>query len=89
MSHQINKLAKNSHQVTLTDEAWSGLQSIAESLGFSVSELLEKVGCSQMVVLDSEELEDLLDTIDGLEGIITAKEEGSILWEEAKAKLSL
>ncbi|WP_250124510.1 hypothetical protein [Chroococcidiopsis sp. CCMEE 29] len=64
--------------MTLANEGWNGLQSVAHNLGMSVSDLLEKIGRGQMVVLDSEELEDLLDTIDGLEGLLEAKEEESI-----------
>lgn len=67
MNDHINETSKFPYEVTLTDKGWNGLQTISESLGLSVSELLEKVGSSQMVVLDVEELEDLLDTIDGFE----------------------
>jgi hypothetical protein len=71
MKQKMNDASKSKsrHGVTLMDEGWNGVQFVAKSLGVSVSELLERVGRRQLVVMDSEELEDLLDTIDGLEGL--------------------
>jgi len=75
MNDHMNETSKFPYQVTLSDKGWNGLQTIAKSLGLSVSKLLEKVGSNQMVMLDVEELEDLLDTIDGFEGLVAAEEE--------------
>ena len=87
MNQKISTNFKNRHVVTIADEAWNGVQSVAKKLGISVSELLEKVGYGELVVIDSEELEDLFDTIDGLEGLLDAKENGTISWEQVKAEL--
>ena len=89
MNHKINDISKIPHEVTLTDEDWNGVQSIAENFGLSVSELLERIGHRQLVVMDSEEVEELLDTIDGLEALLEAKEEQNIPWEQAKVELGL
>ena len=70
-----------------TNKALEGVQSIDHKLGLSVSQLWEKIGCGQLVVLDLEEYEDLLDTIAGLEGLLSAHEEGTISWEQFKAEL--
>ncbi|MCL1470725.1 hypothetical protein [Argonema antarcticum] len=87
MNQKISTAFKNRHVVTMTDEAWNGVQSVAKKLGISVSELLEKVGSGELVVIDSEELEDLFDTIDGLEGLLDAKENGTVSWEQVKLEL--
>lgn len=71
----------------LSNKALEGVQSIAHKLGLSVSQLWEKIGCGQLVVLDLKEYEDLLDTITGLEGLLSAHEEGTISWEQFKAEL--
>lgn len=77
-------------EITLSEEAWARLQTIAnDEFDLSVSELLEQVGKGQLAVVDTERLEDLLDTIDALEGLLAAKEEGTIPWEEVKAELGL
>lgn len=56
MNQKISTAFKNRHVVSITDEAWNGVQSLAKKLGISVSELLEKVGYGQLLVIDSEEL---------------------------------
>ncbi|MEP0876759.1 hypothetical protein NDA00_13155 [Funiculus sociatus GB2-M2] len=87
MNQKINDSPKSQYEVTLSDDGWNGVQSVAKKLGVSVPELLEKVGRGELAVLNSEELEDLLDTIDGLEGLLSAKEEGTVSWEQVKAEL--
>ncbi|MBD2182978.1 hypothetical protein [Aerosakkonema funiforme] len=87
MSQKISTTFKNRHVITITDEAWNEVQSVAKKLGISVSELLEKIGYGELVVIDSEELEDLVDTIDGLEGLLDVKENGTVSWERVKAEL--
>ncbi len=77
-------------EITLSEEAWARLQTIAkDEFDLNVSELLEQVGKGQLAVVDTERLEDLLDTVDALEGLLAAKEEGTISWEEVKAELGL
>lgn len=76
-------------EVTLSEKAWAKVQFIAAELKVSVSELLERVGQGELVIMDAEKIEDLLDTIDGLEGLLEAKEEGTVPWEEVKAELEL
>jgi len=74
-------------QLILSDEVWLGVQSVAQSLEVSVPELLEKISSQQLIVIDAEKLEDLLDTIDGLEGLLSAEKEGTVSWEQVKAEL--
>ena len=77
--------------LTLTDEAWAGVQSVANTLGISVSELLERVARGQLVVVDPEELEDSLDLQDALEALAEAEATGEepIPWEKVQAELGL
>jgi len=44
--------SKHRHGVTLTDEAWAGVQAVAHTLGISVSELLERIGRHQLAVVE-------------------------------------
>ena len=44
--------SKSRHGVTLTDDAWAGVQAIADRLGISVSELLERIGRNQLAVVE-------------------------------------
>jgi len=42
--------AKPRHGVTVSEDAWTGIQEIAEGLGLSVSELVERLGRKQLVL---------------------------------------
>lgn len=52
------EVAKQRHEVRLTPEGWRGLQVLAESLGFSVSEFLEQIGRGKVSL---SELADILE----------------------------
>ncbi|MBZ8178781.1 hypothetical protein [Oscillatoria salina] len=69
-------------------EGWDSVQSVAASFGLSGWELLDKLQSQQLTLIELEELEDLLDTIAGLEGLLSAKEEGTITWEKVKNELN-
>jgi hypothetical protein len=87
MSQQISHSFPDCDQLILNDEVWLGVRSVAESLEVSVPELLEKISSQQLIVIEAEKLEDLLDTIDGLEGLLSAETEGTVSWEDVKAEL--
>ncbi len=89
MTPNINSETKQTYEITLSNESWAGVQSLAEKLNLSVSELFEQVGRGQLVVCNAEKIEDLLDTIDGLEALLEAKEEGTVPWEQVKVELGL
>lgn len=48
----IYSQSKSRHGVTLTDDAWVGVQAIAVRLGVSVSEMLERIGRNQLAVME-------------------------------------
>lgn len=58
---------------TFSDEGWERVRNVANGLDTSLSELLDKIGNGQLAVLEAEELEDLLDTMDGLKGLLSGK----------------
>jgi putative heme iron utilization protein len=88
MSQKISNSLPSCDQLILNDQVWLGVQSVAESLEISVPELLEKISSQQLIVIEAEKLEDLLDTIDGLEGLLSAETEGTVSWQDIKAGLS-
>ena len=89
LKEQMRFEALQAHTISLTPEGWTGLQEVAQKLNVSVSDLLEQVGRGQLAVIDSEKLEDLWDTVDGLEGLIEAKVEGTVSWEQVKVELGI
>ena len=54
-------LIKTTYQLTLSQEAWDGVETLARKFNLSVSELFEQVGCGLLAVVDPEDLEDLED----------------------------
>lgn len=88
MSQKISHSFPDCDEIILSDEVWLGVHSVAQRLQVSIPELLEKISSQQFVVVEAEKWEDLLDTIDGLEGLLSAEEEGTVSWEQVKAELS-
>ncbi len=60
---------KTRYEVTLTPEAWTGVEAAAKKLNLSVSELFEQIGCGLLLVIEPEDLdlEEYLDLQDVLE----------------------
>ncbi len=83
---------KTQIELTLSQEAWAGVQSIAAELNVSISELLEQVGQGELVVIDAktmEEIEDRLDLQDALEAEADSENQERIPWEQVKQELRL
>ncbi|MCL1470970.1 hypothetical protein [Argonema antarcticum] len=80
---------KDNYQVTLTQEGWMAIESIAEKLHLSVSELLERVGSGELAIVDSEDLEDYLDLQDALAAEADPENQQRISWEQVKQELGL
>lgn len=70
------------------DDGWQVLETTARDLGLNLTELWQKIASKEIRLIEADELEDLLDTISGLEGLLSAKEEGTIPWEQVKAELN-
>ena len=80
---------KKLHRVSVTPTGWDGIQAIASELGFSVSELLERLGRRNLAVVDPEELEDRLDLQDALVAEADPENQERISWEQIKQELGL
>lgn len=57
-------LIKTRYEVTLSQDAWSGVETIASKFNLSVSELFEQVGSGLLAIVDPEDLEDIEDFLD-------------------------
>lgn len=57
-------LTKTRYEVSLSPEAWDGVETIARKFNLSVSELFEQVGCGLLAIVDPEDLEDIEDFLD-------------------------
>jgi hypothetical protein len=57
---------KTGHRVTVTQTGWLGAKKLIGSMDMSVSEFLEKLGRGEIVVMQSQELESIEDTIDSV-----------------------
>lgn len=85
-------LIKTHYEVTLSQEAWAGVETVARKFNLSVSELFEQVGCGLLAVIDPEEVEDIEDYLDfqpSLEAEAVPEDQEQISWELAKQKISL
>jgi len=80
---------KKLHRLTVTPTGWNGVQAVASKHGFSVSELLEKLGRELLVAIDSEELEEILDLQDALVAEANPENREHVPWEQVKKELRL
>jgi hypothetical protein len=81
MTSDMQFESNSGHSITLTNEEWVGLQSVAQRFNLSVSEMLGRLGRGQLVVTDSLEVNKTLDAVVVIEGVEDAKEEETIFWE--------
>ncbi|MEC4986783.1 MAG: hypothetical protein SAJ37_21540 [Oscillatoria sp. PMC 1068.18] len=82
------EIIKSNGSRNFSEEGWERVQYVAASFGLSGWELLDKLQSQELALIELEELEDLLDTIAGLEGLLSAKEEGTVSWEKVKKELN-
>ena len=80
---------KTRYEVTLSEEAWAGVETVAKKLNLSVSELFEQIGCGLLAIVDSEDLADSLDLQDALEAEADPENQERIPWEQVKQELGL
>jgi hypothetical protein len=80
---------KTRYEVNLPEEAWLGVETVAKKLNLSVSELFEQIGCGNLAIVDSEDLEDYLDLQDALEAEANPENQERISWEQVKQELGL
>ncbi|MBD1810065.1 hypothetical protein H6F98_32135 [Microcoleus sp. FACHB-SPT15] len=82
-------LTKTRYEVTLTQEAWAGVETAAKKLNLSVSELFEQIGCGLLEIVKPEDIEDYLDWQDALEAEANPENQERIPWEQVKQELGL
>jgi hypothetical protein len=73
-------------ELLLSTDGWEALENASQQLGINLTELWQKIASKEIILVAAEEMEDLLDTISGLEGLLSAKEEGTTSWEQVKAE---
>ena len=73
--------------ISLSDEGWKIIEKKAKQFGINLTELWQKIANQEIILVEAEKMEDLLDTIDGLEGLLSAKEEETISWEQIKSDI--
>ncbi|MGB5772813.1 MAG: hypothetical protein WBM32_23535 [Crocosphaera sp.] len=73
-------------ELLLSADGWEALENTSQQLGINLTELWQKIASKEIILVEAEKMEDLLDTISGLEGLLSAKEEGTTSWEQVKAE---
>jgi hypothetical protein len=56
--------SKTRYEVTLSQEAWAGVETVAQKFNLSVSEFFERIGHGRFAIVDPEEVEDLEEYLD-------------------------
>ncbi len=74
----LSNPSKTSYEVTLSQEALAGVETIANKFNLSVSELFERVGCGLLAIVDPEDVEDLEDYL-SLQAVLEAEAESENL----------
>ncbi|MGB5592603.1 MAG: hypothetical protein WBM32_15995 [Crocosphaera sp.] len=76
-------------QVTLSQDILAGITQLASQFNLSVDELLQQIIQGKLTVIDTEELEDLLDVRDAIIAENDPDNQERISWEDVKQDLGL
>ena len=76
-------------QVTLSQDILIGISNLAKELNLSVDELLKQISQGKLTIIDTEELEDLLDIRDAIIAENDPNNQEKIAWEDVKKDLNL
>jgi putative heme iron utilization protein len=79
---------KNMTQLTISQDIVISIENIANQFNLSVSELLEKISQGQLTIINSDELENLLDLRDAIEAENNPENQERIDWDVIKQNLS-
>lgn len=76
-------------EISLTEQEWLGIKSIADDFGLSISEFLASLSSQKLLVIDPESREDELDLEEALLTLAEAKKTGEkpMLWEDFETQL--
>ena len=80
---------KQRYEVSITSQAWNSIESLANNFNLSVNELLERVGCGQLAIVNPEDIEDYLDLQEAIEAENNPENQERISWEEVRQELGL
>lgn len=76
-------------EITLSPNILTGIDKIAQELNLFVNELLEQINQGKLTIIDTEELEDLIDFRDATIAESEPENQERISWEEVKKNLGL
>ncbi len=75
-------------QLHISKESLTGIEQIAQDFNLSVNELLEQISQGKLTVIQSEELEDLIDLKDAIAAENNPENQERVSWELIKENLS-
>jgi hypothetical protein len=77
------------NQVIFSQDILTGIIIIANKFNLSVNEFLEQINQEKLTVIDTEELEDLIDFRDAIIAESDPENQERISWDEVKKDLGL
>lgn len=86
---KVSKLMSRMSKINISQESLSKIEQIAQEFNLSVSELLENISQGQLTVIDSEQLEDLIDLQAAIEAENHPENQERVSWEVIKQNLSI
>ncbi|MDJ0845411.1 hypothetical protein [Crocosphaera sp.] len=76
-------------QVILSQDILTGISNLANQFNLSVHELLVQISQGKLTVIDSEDLEDLIDLRDAIIAESDPENQEKIAWEDVQKELGL
>ena len=76
-------------QLHISKESLTGIEQIAQDFNLSVNELLEQISQGKLTVIQSEELEDLIDLKDAIAAENNPENQERVSWELIKENLTV
>jgi hypothetical protein len=77
------------NQITFSQNIFAGMLQIAQELDLSVNQLLEQINQGKLTIINTEELEDLIDFRDAILAESDPENQERVSWEEVKNNLDL
>lgn len=77
------------NQVILSQDIFTGIVQIANELNLSVNQVLEQINQGKLTIINTEELEDLIDFRDAIIAENDPENQERISWENVKKDLGL